>query len=85
MAFFTRVNTNIPFLPNDQNQIEELAVTSKDDKKQSYSSNNGNEVIRRNDSDAQSPSSSSSTSPIDSKKDSTRYDYVVDRVLGVEV
>ncbi|GJQ65403.1 hypothetical protein Trydic_g7513 [Trypoxylus dichotomus] len=65
MAFFTRVNTSIPFLPNEQ--------ANKDDKQQ-YCSNE-DEVVKV-DSDAQSS---------EDKQDSTRYDYVVDRVLGVEV
>lgn len=71
MAFFTRINTTIPFLPNEQNSAEESGA-NKDDKKQCP--NNDNEKVGNNESQTS-----------ESKKESTRYDYVVDRVLGVEV
>lgn len=63
MAFFTRVNYNIPVLPS-QNEKEPVASTS----------NNNN--VSDKEIDEQTQEDSSSTK---------RYEYVVDRVLGVEV
>lgn len=71
MAFFTRVNTSIPFLPSEQTANEEPA--NKDDKKQ-YSNECPEEGAKTEKNEAP-----------DGKKEYTRYDYVVDRVLGVEV
>lgn len=84
MAFFTRVNTNVPFL------LPEHCHPSASDAICSQIENNTHGV-----------SSSSSTKcvgddedkidddlvNIDDKKDDSgnRYEYVVDRVLGVEV
>lgn len=62
MAFFTRVNSNVPFLPTEScHPRPEESETSK-----------GNEV--RDNADGG-----------ESKQESGRYEYVVDRILGVEV
>lgn len=64
MAFFTRVNSNVPFLPPDQCHLgkscDKLTEVNENDVKM--------KVIGG-----------------ENKQESNRYEYVVDRVLGVEV
>jgi protein KIBRA len=67
MAFFTRVNTNVPFLPSDECHSE---VSKTKDEPPSNSDDC--EVMKGGVEDEQSGQTE-------------RYEYVVDRVLGVEV
>lgn len=66
MAFFTRVNTNVPFLPSEEcHSLDDNSSTLKRSSEQCNENNNNSEN-----------GVSEATS---------RYEYVVDRVLGVEV
>lgn len=67
MAFFTRVNTNVPFLLPEQCHAENSHI--------------------ENDAEDMKCEIDDKIDCVDSQKkdDSGRYDYVVDRVLGVEV
>ena len=64
MAFFTRVNSNVPFLPSDECHSD--TTKSKDEPENSEPSE-----VKNNEAE--------------SSGQSGRYEYVVDRVLGVEV
>ncbi|RZC37858.1 Myosin tail 1, APG6, and/or AAA 27 domain containing protein [Asbolus verrucosus] len=70
MAFFTRVNTNVPFLPSDECHSDVSKV--KDEQNTDSSEVKARDV--EHDSNAQA-----------NKESAGRYEYVVDRVLGVEV
>lgn len=84
MAFFTRVNTNVPFLPTTTSSSECHALDKNDNSPSitidEDNCNKPNTDVRENaegedDSNRNNKETSSSS----------RYDYVVDRVLGVEV
>ena len=74
MAFFTRVNTNVPFLPPKHCLSEDITSKRTETKCQIQIEN------MRNMKDESKLPESPTTS-----KDAVRYDYVVDRELGVEV
>lgn len=68
MAFFTRVNTNVPFLPSEEcHSLDDNSSTLKRSAEQCNNNENNN-----NSENGVSEATS-------------RYEYVVDRVLGVEV
>lgn len=67
MAFFTRVNTNVPFLPPEQCHSE-VSQTETD-----------GQCLKNLTRDKPEGGDSNI------KEESGRYEYVVDRVLGVEV
>lgn len=75
MAFFTRVNTNVPFLPNNECHSEnDTQQHINEEKNQCTNSDNRKRDVGKNGESG------------DSKNDpSSRYGYVKDRVLGVEV
>lgn len=70
MAFFTRVNTNVPYLPPEQCHSEDsLLGTESQGTKSEIKSDVRN-----------------STKGVENQtEESGRFEYVVDRVLGVEV
>lgn len=78
MYFFTRVNTNVPFLPSDECHSENgtLKRSSKENASCTNVSDSCVEI---------SESASDGATAVQSNKESGRYEYVVDRVLGVEV
>ncbi|KAJ8922722.1 hypothetical protein NQ315_007757 [Exocentrus adspersus] len=70
MAFFTKVNTNVPFLPSNECHSENSTRQRSSEERNQCT--NGEE--------------GKSGDGVDNKNDSSnRYDYVKDRVLGVEV
>lgn len=62
MAFFTRVNTNVPFLPSEDSLDSSTLKRGAEEAEQC--TEDGEKV---------------------SENEKGRYEYVVDRVLGVEV
>ncbi|XP_044747979.1 protein kibra [Coccinella septempunctata] len=70
MAFFTRVNTNVPFLPSDECHLDRLLSKQVEEEKSQCPIENVNRI---NDNET------------NLKESSERYDYVIDRVMGVEV
>lgn len=70
MAFFTRVNTNVPFLLPEQCHSEVSSSSQLETNSQGIT----NEVRDQADGGESQK-----------KEESGRYEYVVDRVLGVEV
>ncbi|KAK9886964.1 hypothetical protein WA026_019222 [Henosepilachna vigintioctopunctata] len=73
MAFFTRVNTNVPFLPSDECHLDRSQLKKTED------------VQCLEDSVNKSDCKESERSCSKNKESLERYDYVVDRVMGVEV
>lgn len=65
MTFFTRVNTDVPFLPSEE-----------------CHSDTG--TLKKSDNDGDNAENKESVADGESN-DAGRYEYVVDRVLGVEV
>lgn len=82
MSFFTRVNTNVPFLPSDECHSENGTLKRNSDENASCTnvSDNCAEVNNR-----ETASGNDDNNATQSNKESGRYEYVVDRVLGVEV
>lgn len=74
MAFFTRVNTNVPFLPPKHCLSDDVTSKRTEIKCQAQIENTRN--MKNESKLPESPTAS---------KDSVRYNYVVDRELGVEV
>nr|XP_023013961.1 protein kibra isoform X1 [Leptinotarsa decemlineata] len=68
MAFFTRTDTNVPFLPSDECHSENNTLKRLSEEKPQLT----NGEVRANGLE-------------DGEGNAGRYDYVVDRVLGVEV
>lgn len=78
MAFFTRVNTNVPFLPSDEcHSLDDNNISLKKDSEEAEQCTNDNER-NNNVSSVVSENETATTA-------AARYEYVVDRVLGVEV
>lgn len=75
MTFFTRVNTNVPFLPSDECHSDSSTLKKNED---STSCTN-------NTSDNSSEVKDVASDNGKTNKEQGRYEYVVDRVLGVEV
>lgn len=77
MAFFTRVNTNVPFLPSEEcSSLDDNSSTLK-----RSSEERADQCIGSNTND-DAPTGGENN---DSAIETGRYEYVVDRVLGVEV
>lgn len=82
MAFFTRVNTQVPIPPTeDVCRSEYSTLTRSDEKSQFKSSTTSTSSTECSESDLEVQKDSE----LQTKKESDRYEYVVDRVLGVEV
>lgn len=86
MAFFTRVNTTLPVLPTDECRSEHSTSTSTsmltrmvEQRTQCNTANSNNTNCNTNNSECDMAKNNKS------KDSSDRYEYVVDRVLGVEV
>ncbi|KAL3266677.1 hypothetical protein HHI36_010839 [Cryptolaemus montrouzieri] len=75
MAFFTTVNTNVPFLPAEECHVDRTQLRRTEDENPQCLVNNVN----------RSECAESEESCLKNKESSERYDYVVDRVMGVEV
>lgn len=69
MAFFTRINSTVPFLPSDECHSENSTLK-----------NFNEESTKR---DIQNTSDNGDSKNVNDM--SNHYDYVIDRVLGVEV
>lgn len=78
MSFFTRVNTNVPFLPSDECHSEN-GTLKRNSEENSSCTNVSDSCVEI------SVTESGSSNAVQSNKDLGRYEYVVDRVLGVEV
>lgn len=78
MSFFTRVNTNVPFLPSDECHSENGTLKRNSEENTSCTNVSDSCV-------GISETKCDSSTAVQSNKESGRYDYVVDRVLGVEV
>lgn len=76
MTFFTRVNTNVPFLPSDECHSDSSTLKKNED---SASCTNN---ISDSTSEVKKHAAGDNGK---TNKDQGRYEYVVDRVLGVEV
>lgn len=74
MAFFTRVNTNVPFLPNECHSENDTQQQLSEEKSQCTNSDSKKSEVGKSGESGDSKNDSSS-----------RYDYIKDRVLGVEV
>lgn len=80
MAFFTRVNTNVPFLPSDEcHSLDDNSSTLKRSPEVTA------EQCTNDNSTTNSNNNESNNNSENSVSESGRYEYVVDRVLGVEV
>lgn len=77
MAFFTRVNTNVPFLPKSECHSENNSKQTEDEGNQC--TNNDNKC------DVRENAEGGNDDQVNKQESSGRYEYVVDRVLGVEV
>lgn len=73
MAFFTRVTTNVPFLPSDECHLDRLQSKPTEEEKSQCPLVTTN---RNKDNE---------TNTTKNKESPERYDYVIDRVMGVEV
>lgn len=78
MAFFTRVNTTLPILPTDECRSE-YSTRMVEQRTQCNTANSNNTNCNTNNSECDMAKNNKS------KDSSDRYEYVVDRVLGVEV
>lgn len=77
MAFFTRVNTNVPFLPSDEcHSLDHNSSTLKKSSEEAEQCTNDNQNNNSKESSVVSENDAATAA---------RYEYVVDRVLGVEV
>lgn len=81
MAFFTTVNTNVPFLPSDECQTVERCrrkgCSDGEQQQRQQQERCLNSEVREN---ADGVDDNNRVN-----KETGRYEYVVDRVLGVEV
>lgn len=77
MAFFTRTQMTVPFLPDDENPSSDNKSTDSNEESRHLSSNeSNNQNFSSKDKDSDS---------IGDKEKNSPYKYVVDRTLGVEV
>ncbi|KAG5886982.1 hypothetical protein JTB14_006623 [Gonioctena quinquepunctata] len=77
MAFFTRTDTNVPFLPSDECHSDNNTLKRSSSEEKPRCTNS--EVLSNGSIDG------GEGGKTDDDENAARYDYVVDRVLGVEV